>query len=68
MRTTIGAFSDKLLSMFIPKADVGAACPPDPHYRHCYCRERSDFRRHCSYNGACKLYCGPCYAFRVCGG
>ncbi|WP_414941281.1 hypothetical protein [Amycolatopsis sp. cmx-11-51] len=68
MRKTLGTFSDKLLSVFVAKADVGAGCPPDPYYKHCYCRERSDFRRNCSTNGACKEYCGPCYAFRICGG
>jgi hypothetical protein len=67
MRKTFGALSDKLLSVFVTKADVGAGCPPDTHYRHCYCRERSDFRRVCSYNGACRLICGPCTVFRTCG-
>ncbi|MBP2325030.1 hypothetical protein JOF56_005415 [Kibdelosporangium banguiense] len=67
MRKTFGALSDKLLSVFVAKADVGAACPPDPYTKHCYCRERSDFRRNCSTNGACKEFCGPCYVFRRCG-
>ncbi|WP_181772415.1 hypothetical protein [Amycolatopsis pittospori] len=68
MRKTVGSLSDKLLSVFVAKADVGAGCPPDPYYKHCYCRERSDFRRNCSLNGACKEFCGACYAYRTCGG
>jgi hypothetical protein len=67
MRKTLESLSDKLLGMFVAKADVGAACPPDPFYRHCYCRERSDFRQYCSTNGACRLICGECRVFRTCG-
>ncbi|WET76452.1 hypothetical protein P3102_20210 [Amycolatopsis sp. QT-25] len=68
MRKTLGSLSDRLLSVFVTKADVGAGCPPDSYYRHCYCRERSDFRRNCSTNLACKEFCGACYAYRICGG
>lgn len=67
MRKTLETLSDKLLGMFVAKVDVGAGCTPDPYFKHCYCRERSDFRRRCTQNGACKEYCGPCQAFRICG-
>lgn len=67
MRKTVERLSDRLLSMFVTKADVGAACPPDWWYKHCYCRERSDFRQRCSVNGACKVTCGPCVVFKTCG-
>lgn len=67
MRKTLGTLGDRLLSMFVAKADVGAACTPDPYYKHCYCSERSDFQRRCSQNGACKEFCGACYVFRTCG-
>jgi hypothetical protein len=53
--------------MFVAKADVGAACPPDPFYKHCYCTERSDYRQYCSTNGACVTRCGACYVYRTCG-
>jgi hypothetical protein len=66
MRKTMGTLGDRLLSMFVAKADVGAACPPDPYTQHCYCREHSDFRRNCSTNGACKTTCGACYVFATC--
>ncbi|MDT7786664.1 MAG: hypothetical protein QOF58_5083 [Pseudonocardiales bacterium] len=67
MRKTLESLSDKLLGVFVAKVDVGAGCPPDPYYKHCYCRERSDFRQRCSQNGACKEFCGPCTVFRTCG-
>jgi hypothetical protein len=67
MRKTLESLSDKLLGMFVAKVDVGAGCPPDKYFKHCYCRERSDFRRTCSQNGACKEFCGPCVVFRTCG-
>lgn len=34
MRKTLGSLSDKLLSVFVAKADVGAGSPPDPYYKH----------------------------------
>jgi hypothetical protein len=66
MRKTMEVLSDKLLSMFVPKADVGAACPPDPFYKVCYCRERTRYRQYCSTNGACVTKCGACSAYNQC--
>ena len=35
MRKTVERLSDRLLGMFVAKADVAAACAPDPWYVHC---------------------------------
>jgi hypothetical protein len=67
MRKTMEALSDKLLSMFVAKADVAASCAPDPWYVHCYCTERSDYRKQCHYTPSCGSACGACYVFRTCG-
>ena len=67
MRKTLEALSDRLLSVFVAKADVAAGCPPDPWYEHCYCRERSDFRQRCSHTGACKTSAVPAQVYRTCG-
>jgi hypothetical protein len=67
MRKTMEALSDRLLSMFVAKADVAAACAPDPWYVHCYCTERSDYRKRCQYTASCGSTCGACYVFSTCG-
>ncbi|MBP2325031.1 hypothetical protein JOF56_005416 [Kibdelosporangium banguiense] len=67
MRKTFRVLGDRLLSVFVAKADVGAACPPDPYYKHCYCRERTDFRKRCALTGPCRETCGPCVAYKTCG-
>lgn len=66
MRKTIEVLGDRLLSMFVPKADVGAACAPDPYYKSCGCAERSKLRQYCSTNAACVTKCGACVAYALC--
>ena len=66
MRKTMEVLSDKLLSMFVPKADVSAGCPPDPYYKSCGCKERSKLRQYCSTNPACVTKCGTCVVYDRC--
>ncbi|HEX6353271.1 hypothetical protein [Actinophytocola sp.] len=67
MRKTLESLSDRVLSLFVAKVDVGAACPRDSWYEHCYCRERSDFRKYCWLDSrTCQPVCGPCQVFKSC--
>ncbi|MGY0233971.1 hypothetical protein [Longispora urticae] len=61
MRAMLGTLSDRLLGAFVPKANVGAGCPPDPFYKYCYCSGNYQYEKHCSTNGACITFCGSCY-------
>ena len=54
--------ADRLLRTFVPGLTARAdAC----WYEHCYCRERSGFRRQCCVYGG-STYCGGCSAYKVC--
>jgi hypothetical protein len=67
MRKTMEVLSDRLLSVFVPKADVGAGCPPDPYYKGCYCRERTRYGKRCSTSPACVTTCSStCVAYTTC--
>lgn len=54
--------ADRLLGALVPTVTARAeAC----WFEHCYCRERSGFRRQCCvYSGS--TYCGSCTAYKVC--
>ncbi|MEU0572828.1 hypothetical protein ABZ297_46515 [Nonomuraea sp. NPDC005983] len=63
MTHVLGRLGDRILERLVPKTSAKAAYE---FYRHCYCRERSDFQKLCTLvNG--KEYCGSCYVFRTCG-
>ncbi|WP_327353695.1 hypothetical protein [Streptomyces sp. NBC_01304] len=55
---------DKALARLAPSATAQA---DSSFYRHCYCRERSDFRQLCHIVGG-TTGCGSCQAYRTCGG
>jgi len=50
-----------MLSMVAPRATAAACCPPDPWLQECYCHNHSVYVKNCSYNCACKVFCGSCY-------
>ncbi|MEV0588774.1 hypothetical protein [Nonomuraea sp. NPDC050310] len=52
---------DRILERLVPKASAQAA----EWYVHCYCRERSGFRKLCGNYGGQTL-CGACYAYKIC--
>ena len=60
MRIVTG-LADRMLSMVAPRATAAACCPPDPWLAECYCHNHSIYAKRCSYNCACKVFCGTCY-------
>ncbi|NUW30597.1 hypothetical protein HTZ77_04050 [Nonomuraea sp. SMC257] len=62
MSNVLGRLGDRILEKLVPKTSAAAY----EYYVHCYCRERSDFRKICMLSGG-KTYCGSCYVFRTCG-
>jgi hypothetical protein len=64
MTAVLGRLGDRILGKLVPTASAKAAAE---WYVHCYCRERSDFRKICTTAGG-TTRCGACYAFRICGG
>lgn len=57
----IATLADRLLSKVVPEIKAGACCPPDPGTEECYCHNHTVYAKNCSYNCACKLFCGSCY-------
>ncbi|MDR8411610.1 hypothetical protein MTP10_23090 [Nonomuraea sp. 3-1Str] len=63
MSNVLGRLGDRMLEKLVPKTSAKAAYE---YYVHCYCTERSDYRKLCTIiNG--RTACGSCYVFRTCG-
>ena len=56
----ITRISDRLVGMVVPEITAGACCPPDTYQQECYCRNLTIYAKYCSYNCACKVFCGAC--------
>ncbi|WP_283138245.1 hypothetical protein [Rhizohabitans arisaemae] len=63
MTSLLGRLGDRIVEKLAPKASAQAAAE---WYVHCYCRERSDYRKLCTNIGG-RTYCGACYVYRRCG-
>ncbi|AWS43111.1 hypothetical protein [Streptosporangium sp. 'caverna'] len=63
MTGVLGMLGDRVLARLVPKATAKA---DTSYYAHCYCRERSKFRKLCFVVGG-TTGCGACTAYALCG-
>ena len=58
MPHTINVLSDRLLSMFVPKAKAGAcACGPAFNGWYFYCKENQRWKAYCTFTCSCNQTC-----------
>jgi hypothetical protein len=54
---TIANVADRVLGVFVPKAEAGACCP---EYRTCFFDTKCGYTRKCCWDCNCRPSCPPC--------
>jgi len=59
MREMVQSVSDRVLTMFVPRAKASACqCAPDGHWEFAFCQNGIRYEKYCTYNCLCVDNCG----------